>query len=193
MAVPALETVAAQSDPGAAFLACVLLEQALTDGWYDYNPPYSLVTPGGNTTDLLDRLRRCAAGQSGSDVVIRVRLACALADAGLTADSSAADTQAAYAELLEQAGAGRYREAGGLVTARAARAFAMHGDMGRAINLWRQSILLSSESRMFGDVLGCRRALNAAILEYPVPAFTELDYPASPPERGPVAGHRPVS
>ena len=180
-AVPALETVAAQRDPSAAFLACVLLEQALVDGWYDYDPPYSLVTPGGNTTDLLDRLRRCAAGQSSADVVIRARLACALADAELTADSSAADTQSAYAELLEQAGAGRYREAGGLLTARAAHAFAMHGDLGRAINLWRQSILLSSESRLYGDVLGCRRALNAAILEHSVPAFAELDYPASLP------------
>ena len=181
VAVPALETVAGQRDRGTAFLACVLLEQALADGWYDYDPPYSLVTPGGNTTDLRDRLRRCAAGQSSADVVIRARLACALADTGLTADSSAADTQAAYAEPLEQAGAGRYREAGGLVTARAARAFAMHGDTGRAINLWRQSILLSSESRLYGDVLGCRRALNAAILEHPVPAFADLDYPASLP------------
>jgi hypothetical protein len=180
-AVPALETVAVRRDPDAAFLACVLLEQALADGWYDYDPPHSLVTPGGNTTDLLGRLRRCAAGQSSAAVVIRARLACALADAGLAANSSATDVQAAYAELLDQAGAGRYREAGGLVTARAARAFAMHGDMGRAINLWRQSILLSSESRLYGDVLGCRRALNAAILEAPVPAFAELDYPASLP------------
>ena len=181
VAVPALETVAAQRDPDAGFLACVLLEQALVDGWYDYDPPYSLVIPGGNTTDLLDRLRRCAAGQSSADVIIRARLACALADTGLTADSSAADTQEAYAVVLEQAGAGRYREAGGLVHARAARAFAMHGDLGRTINLWRQSILLSSESRLYGDVLGCRRALNAAILEHPVPAFAELDYPASLP------------
>jgi len=181
VAVPALETVTAQHDRDAAFLACVLLEQALVDGWYDYDPPYSLVTLGGITADLLARLRQCAAAQSCADVVIRARLACALADTGLTANSSIADTQVAYAELLEQAGAGRYREAGGLVTARAARAFAMHGDTGRAINLWRQSILLSSESRLYGDVLGCRRALNAAILEHPVPAFAELDYPASLP------------
>jgi len=180
-ALPGLEIVAVRRDPDAAFLACILLEQALVDGWYDYDPPYSLVTPGGNSIDLLDRLRRYAAGQSSADVVLRARLACALADAGLPADSSAADVQAAYAELLDQAGAGRYREAGGLVTARAARAFAMHGDMGRAINLWRRSILMSSESRLYGDVLGCRRALNAAILEDPVPAFAELDYPASLP------------
>ena len=40
---------------------------------------------------------------------------------------------------------------------------------------------MSSESRLYGDVLGCRRALNAAILEDPVPAFAELDYPASLP------------
>jgi hypothetical protein len=181
VAVPALETVAAQHDRDTAFLACVLLEQALVDCWYDYDPPYSLVPVDGTTANLLARLRQCTAAQSCADVVIRARLACAVADTGLTANSSTADTQAAYAELLEQAGAGRYREAGGLVTARAARAFAMHGDTGRAINLWRQSILLSSESRLYGDVLGCRRALNAAILEHPIPAFAELDYPASLP------------
>ena len=46
-----------------------------------------------------------------------------------------------------------------------------------AVDLWRQAILLSSESRRYGDVLTCRRALNAAILEQPVPvtAISELD------------------
>ena len=60
------------------------------------------------------------------------------------------------------AGAGRFRGAGGLVFARAAHAFAMHGDTARAIDLWRQAILLSSESRLYGDVLACRAALTAA-------------------------------
>jgi hypothetical protein len=133
------------------------------------------------TPDLLARLRECAAGQSCPDVVIRARLACALADAELSANSSPEDTRAAYAGLLDKAGAGRYREAGGLIAARAARAFAMHGDMEQAIDLWRRSILWASESRLYGDVLGCRRALNAAILEHPVPAFDELDYPSSLP------------
>jgi len=69
----------------------------------------------------------------------------------------------------------------GLVFARGAHAFAMHGDTRRAIDLWRQAILLSSESRRYGDVLACRRALNAAILEQPVPAFSELDTTSSLP------------
>jgi hypothetical protein len=179
--VPALEVVAAQHDRDAAFLACVVLEQALVDGWYDYDPLYSLVTMDSPTTDILAQLRKCAAGQSSSDVVIRARLACALADTELKADSPAEDVQAAYAGHLERAGAGRYREAGGLIAARAARAFAMHGDTDRAIDLWRRSILWASESRLYGDVLGCRGALNAAILEHPVPAFDELDYPSALP------------
>lgn len=180
-AVPALETVAAQHDHDAAFLACILLEQALVDGWYDYDPPRSVVTPEGVNADLLARLRQCASRQSCADVVIRARLACALADSGLTAGSSAADVQAAYEDLLDQASAGRYLQAGAMILARGARAFAMHRDTGRAVNLWRRSILMASESRLYGDVLGCRRALNATILEHPVPAFDEIDYPASLP------------
>ena len=67
----------AAADPDAAFLACIILEQALVDGWFDLDPPHSLVTPDGNTTDLLTRLRQSANGLSCNDVVIRARLACA--------------------------------------------------------------------------------------------------------------------
>ena len=108
--------------------------------------------------------------------MIRARLACALADATLTADSTAADTETAFGPILRQAGAGRYLHAGGLIFARAAHAVAMHGDTSRAIDLWRQSILLSSESRLYGDVLACRQALNAAVFEQPVPQFSDLGY-----------------
>jgi hypothetical protein len=55
----------------------------------------------------------------------------------------------------------------------------MHGATARALDMWRQAIRLSGESRLYGDVAGCRRALNAAILEQPVPAFAELA-PAGP-------------
>lgn len=180
-AVPALEAITAVRDPDAAFLACALLEQALVDGWYDYDPPRSLVTPEGVTPDLLARLRQCASGQSCADVTVRARLACALADSGLTAGSSAADVRGLYDEPLDQASAGRYLQAGAMVLARGARAFAMHGDSHRAINLWRRSILMASESRLYGDVLGCRRALNATLLEHPVPAFNEIDFPGPLP------------
>ncbi|MGO8961942.1 MAG: hypothetical protein ACLQFR_31905 [Streptosporangiaceae bacterium] len=181
VAMPALEAIVVAADPDAAFLVCAALEQAVVDGWFDFDPPYSLVTPDGNTADLLARLRRCADGMTCPDVVIRARLACAIADADLAADSTAAQAEAVYAPILGAAGAGRYLHAGGLVFARAARAFAMHGDTARAIDLWRQSILESSESRRYGDVLACRRALNAAILEQPVPPVPELDFTASLP------------
>ena len=151
------------------------------DGWFDFDPAQPLVAPPGNTPDLLVRLRACAEGRTCADVVIRARLACALADTKLSAYSTSADTDEAYRELLQHAGAGRYMHAGGLVFARGAHAFAMHGDTRRAIDLWRQAILLSSESRRYGDVLACRRALNAAILEQPVPAFSELDTTSSLP------------
>jgi len=178
-AVPALERVAAAADPDAAFLVCISLEQALVDGWFDFDPPQSLVTPAGNSPDLLARLRQCADGVSCGDVVVRTRLASALADASLASGSTPADVDSAFTPLMQAAGAGRYLHAGGLVFARAAHAFAMHGDTARAIDLWRQAILRSSESRLYGDVAGCRRALNAAILEQPVPAFAELA-PTSP-------------
>jgi hypothetical protein len=172
-AVPALEMIAA-GDPDATFLVCTILEQTVTDGWFDFDPPWSLVTPGEVTSDLLTRLRQCATGLSSGDVVVRARQACALADASLTANSSAAESEAAFTPVLQRAGAGRYLHAGGLVFARAARAVAMHGDTARAIELWRQAILLSSESRLYGDVAGCRHALNASIFEQPIPAFGEL-------------------
>jgi hypothetical protein len=87
-AVPAPETVVASADPDAAFPACITLEQALVDGWFDFDPPHSLVTPGGNSADLLARLRQSAEGLSCGDVVIRARLACAVADASLAAIST---------------------------------------------------------------------------------------------------------
>ena len=179
--VPALEDLVVAADPDAALLACVTLEQALVDGWFDFVPPQPLVTPPGSTPDLRGRLRSCAEGRSCADVVIRARLACALADTALTADSTSADADEVYRELLLRAGAGRYMHAGGLVFARAAHAFAMHGETRRAIDVWRQAMMLSSESRRYGDVLACRRALNAAILEQPVPSFSELDTTSSLP------------
>lgn len=179
--VPALEDLVAAADPDAALLACVTLEQALVDGWFDCDPPQPLMTPSESTPDLPDGLRSCAEGRSCADVVIRARLACVLADTRLTADSTPADADNAYRDLLLGAGAGRYLHAGDLVYARAAHAFAMHGDTRHAINLWRQAIMLSSDSRRYGDVLACRRALNAAILEQPVPAFSELDATSSLP------------
>ena len=181
LAVPALEVLSAATEADAAFLACVILEQAVVDGWFDFDPPRSLVDPGSNNTNLLSRLRNCAARQSCADVVTRARLACAIADASLTAGSGPAETSGAFGEIMRKAGAGRYRHADGLIFARAAHALAMHGDTEHAIDLWRQAILRSSESRMYGDVVACRQAVNTAILEQPVPRFSELGYPVPLP------------
>lgn len=181
VAVPALEVVRDSSDPDTALLACVALEQALADGWFDFQPPRSLVDPGGNTPDLLDRLRRCATGLYCADVVIRARLACALADTSLAADSTAAATEAAYAQVLRAVGTGRHLHAEGLMAARAAYALAMHGDVARAIDLWRKGILLASESRLYGDVLGCRWAINAAVFEQPKPQWSDFGHTGALP------------
>lgn len=180
-AVPALESLAASADPDAALLCCIVLEQAAVDGWSEFDPPYSLVSGTGNTAALLERLRQCASRLSSTDVTVRAGLACALADTGLTAQSSPDDVAAAFEPLARMAGAGRFRHAGGLVTARAALASAMHGDADRAMNLWRQSILLSSGERLYGDVTGSRRALNTIILEQPQPPVDELDTSSSLP------------
>jgi hypothetical protein len=179
--VPALENIVAAADSEAAFLCITAAEQVLVDGLFDFDPPRALVDPGGNTAELLTRLRQCAEGLTSPDPLLRVRLACALADARLHAGSAPADVETAFAVLVQRAGAGRYGRAGSLVLARAAYAFATHGDTAHAIDLWRQGILLASESRRYGDVLACRRALNAAILEQPVPPLGELNYLTSLP------------
>ena len=181
LVVPALENIAAAADSEAMFLCTTVVEQAVVDGLFDFDPPRALVDPGGNTADLLTRLRQCAEGLTSPNLLLRVRLACAVADARLHAGSAPADVETAFAVLVQRAGAGRYQRAGSLVLARAAYAFATHGDTAHAIDLWRQSILLASESRQYGDVLACRRALNAAILEQPVPPLGELSYLTSLP------------
>ncbi len=174
LAVPALEAIRAANDQDAGSLTCFILEQAIADGWFDYDTTYSIVGYDGNTPELLSRLRQWAGGLHCNDVVIRARLACALADASLTADSSPADVDTAFKALIQRAGAGRFQRVGGLVYARAAYAFAMHGDTVRAIDLWRQAIRESSEARLYGDVLACQAALNAAIFEQSVIPFSEL-------------------
>lgn len=169
-AVPALETLRAEGDPQAPSLTCIVLEQALADGWYDFDPPAALVDPGRNTRDLLDRLAACAAGLHGGDPALRARLHCACADALVNSRAAPWQVKAAFGQVMRNTGTGRYRKAEGLAAARAARAFALHGDPARAIDLWRTSVLLASESGLYGDVLACRRAISSASLEKPAPS-----------------------
>lgn len=157
--VPALRKLAAAGDPHAALLCCLAIEQAVVDGLYDFVPARSTVVDiDTHTADLLAELGKLAAASDSSDVVVRARLRCAVADAALTADADSCDVDVAYRKLLDDALAGRLLHARGLVTSRAAYAFAIRGDVDRADNLWRQSILASSEDGFYGDARGAMRA-----------------------------------
>lgn len=167
--VPAVRELAQAGDPHAPLLCCMVLEQALVDGWFDSADPQPIIADGGSVearnpdtrAELLNELRALAAAAQARDVVVRARLRCAVADAGLTLCSSAAEVQAAYGELLDHGLAGRLLHARGLIASRAAYAFAVAGEAEKAISLWRQSILASSEHEYYGDA---RAALRAAAM-----------------------------
>ncbi|MDT7597660.1 MAG: hypothetical protein QOJ06_3206, partial [Pseudonocardiales bacterium] len=157
--VPALRVLAAAGDPHAALLCCLVMEQALVDGLYDFVPARSTVVDvDADTAGLLAELRDLAATSDSSNVVVRARLRCAVADAALSVDANPCDVDVAYSTLIGDALAGRVQHARGLVTSRAAYAFAIRGDVDRADNLWRQSILASSEDGFYGDVRAAMRA-----------------------------------
>ncbi len=157
--VPALQLLAAEDESDASLLGCLVLEQALVDGLYDFVPAFSImIDVDEDTARLLSELRDLADRAQSSDAATRARLRCAVADATLTADASLEDVDGAYGQLVSDALAGRYLHARGLVTARAARAFAIGGDTERANSNWRQSILASSEDGFYGDVRGAMRA-----------------------------------
>lgn len=153
VAVPALQLLVDERDRYAAVLGCRLIEQTLTDGLFDFVPPRSSVTEvDHHTPGLLAQLRSLISDVETSDVVLRARLRCAAADARLTLDAGQADVAQAYDDLIDKAAAGRFRNAQGLVASRAAYAHAVRGAAPRAINLWRQSIMASSEQGYYGDV-----------------------------------------
>ncbi|HUR09251.1 MAG TPA: hypothetical protein VM347_42400 [Nonomuraea sp.] len=136
-----------------------MIEQTLTDGLFDFVPPRSsVVEVDDDTPELLARLRVLAAEVETPDIVLRARLRCATADAQLTLDASEDDIAKAYNDLIDDASAGRYRHARGLITSRAAYAHAVRGLSSRAIKLWRQSIIASSEHGYYGDVRLAARA-----------------------------------
>ncbi|MGR4878704.1 hypothetical protein ACIPUC_04600 [Streptomyces sp. LARHCF249] len=152
VAVPALRVIAAAGDPHTGLLCCLVLEQALVDGLYDAEPHRSLVVePEHAPSTYLAEMRELALDADSRDPVIRARLKAALADTALRLTSSPQEVEAVYGRLLSEAGAGRYRHARGLITSRAAHAFATHGDATRADALWKQSVLATSEDGLFGD------------------------------------------
>lgn len=162
-AVPWLAELADAQDPELPLLACLTLERALADGLFESDPPRSVVIEtDASTAGLLSGLvgAALASADAAADPATRARLACGLADAALRASSSPADAEAQYAPLLTAVAAGRYRNAAGLVAARAARAFALRGDPARAEDLWRRAVLASSEAGLYGDARGALRSMT---------------------------------
>lgn len=164
--VPALERIVDAEDPHAAILCCRVIEQALADGLYDFVPARSVVADVDDTTTaLLTRLRELCATVNTADVVLRARLRCAVADAALSLDSPPDELARAYDDLVDAAMAGRFQHARGLVVSRAAYAHAVRGAAQRAANLWRASMLVSSEERFYGDVRMAARSLRYLITD----------------------------
>lgn len=161
--VPPLEELAEVQDPELPLLACLTLERALVDGLSEFDPPLSVVVETDSSTpSLLSRLVSVARDGVGAAAhpTLKARLACAIADAALLASSSAAEVDAQYTPLLTAAAAGRYRDASGLVAARAARASALHGDPSTAGELWRRAVLNSSEAGLYGDARAALRSMT---------------------------------
>jgi hypothetical protein len=158
--VPALQQMFEAGDVDGAALCCLVIEQALVDGLYDFEEPSSIVADAdASTSGLLRDLRQMSALAEPADALLRARLRCAVADASLPLSASLSAVEAAYAHLIDDAGAGRFIRGRGLVLARAAYAFGVRGETGRADSLWRQSVLASSEDGLYGDA---RAALRAA-------------------------------
>jgi hypothetical protein len=174
--VPALQSLATTGDPDFALLCCLVLEQAIVDGLYEFNPPFSIVSAVvSNVQQFLGELRDLAALSTHSSGEIRARLRCAVADAKLTETSSPQDVHDVYREVIDDALAGRMLRARGLVASRAAYAFAVRGDIGRANNLWRQSILCSCEDGFYGDAHDAMRALQRIMWDSGNLAMTGFD------------------
>lgn len=178
--IPALRLLAERGDPYAALLTCLTIEQVLVDGLYDFNTPRSVfVDVDEHTPGLLLELRALAEQADSRDVEIRARVRSAVADSHLTLDADVSAVDAAYGELILEAGAGRLRDAGGLVLSRAAYAYAIRAGVDKAESLWRQSVRASSEASLYGDVRGAIRAIELLRGERGIVERTDLDVAVS--------------
>lgn len=159
----AVAELATSGDADAPQLCCLVLEQALVDGLFDFDPPRSLVADvDAEAPARLAAVRAAAASVGSSDPVLRARLRSAVADAELRIDSTPEEVETAYGALVEDAAAGRLLHAAGLVASRAAHAFATHGAVDRAESLWRRTVLDSSDHGLYGDARNALRAIHAA-------------------------------
>ena len=143
--IPALKVLESEPDPLHSELCCLVLENALVDGLYDFDPPRSITrsipTEGlaGWLTQLTDMARRAAP----SDSLLRARLDCAIADSSLLLSDPPEDVTAVYWDLVDRASTAGYLRAGGLVMSRCAYAYAVRGDLQNARRWWQRSILES--------------------------------------------------
>jgi hypothetical protein len=178
--LPPLREIVDAQDSYGALLCCLTLEQALVDGIYDFEPRFSSMAhlDAGNN-DLAAELRSLAASSDTSDLIIRARLRCAVADASLLASSNSETVGIAYDPLLADALSGRFLHARGLIASRAASAFAKSGDTVRAENLWRQSVLSSSEDQYYGDARNALHALRQQSIEDGIGGTADIDIAAS--------------
>ncbi len=164
--VPALQELTEAGDVDSAALCCLVIEQAIVDGLYDFEEPDSIVAEtDASTPGLLDQLRGLAVAAAHRDPLLRARLRCATADAALRLSASTQEVQIAYAPLIDDAGAGRFLRGRGLVLSRAAYAFGVRGETGRADSLWQQSVLASSEDGFYGDARAALRASRLLVTD----------------------------
>lgn len=164
--VPALRLLVACGAADVAVLACHLIEGAILDNLFDFDPPRSIMVEAtAETSQQLQELVSLCSQVEDPDPVIRARLRCALADAGLPLTVSDKEVEAAYRPVLDEALAGGLLEARGLVACRAAYAFAVRGAVEKAVSLWRNSIISNSEERFYGDVRGALRSIHYALAE----------------------------
>jgi hypothetical protein len=164
--VPALAAIHSARDPDIGMLCCLVLEQAIVDGLYDFDPPHSVVV--GTDVDspqLLTQLRQLGMELTHSDPAIRARLRCAVADASLSESSTSQEVELAYQGIVADAAAGRMLHARGLIASRAGYAFAIRGNNARAETLWRQSILSSCEDGYYGDAHDAIRSVQLVTRE----------------------------
>lgn len=184
ISVPALRDLADAGDRDTARLCCFVTEQAIVDGLFDFDPPWSLVADvSDRTPGLLAQLSKMCASATSADPMLRARLACARADTSLSSNASEADVESAYGQLAAAALAGRYLHFTGFVASRAAYAFAIRGARDRAENLWRQSILANSAEGNYGDVRCSLRSLHVLDSESSIVRFGTENLLAALPNR----------
>lgn len=155
--VPDLIVLQDCGDPGMVELCCMTVENALADGLFDFDPPASVVvrsTCEPNFATALADLLNIAKSVDPGDRVLRARLQCVIADAGLKLSSDIEEVDRAYEKLLDAAQTGRFLHARSLVAARAAFAYSIRGGYEKAEKWWNIAILNACEDEYYGDAKG---------------------------------------